>query len=495
MTTMTAPIDGRAEALQQAVAAQEEDSAAYRRAPYPAGLHPQVQPDRLATMARLAGLTPPDIRTARVLDVGTGSGMNLLALAAAWPEARFVGIDIVEDAIEQGRAWARAAGLTNVEFQVGDLLDPQAVDGTFDYITAHGVFAWVPAPVADALLALVRRHLSPDGVAMISYNALPGGYIRYALRDRMLLAAGDATDPTERLARARAALKVLADDKEGDPPARAAFRSHARQTLDGRDNVLLHDEMGGSFRPRYQADALREAAAHGLKFLSDANAGNLADGFLPRGADLEGDHDAQVVAHACERDWIDFQFFHSTMFVHAEAPVRRTLNVDVLNDLYVSSRAEEEQPGMFATAGGKAAIQDDGLRGVMQRLIAEWPKRLRIGDLNLDVPHLKAIFGLFDAGLLTIASQPEPYLTKVGGARPVASPTALLAIREDMPWVPTLDHRMIRLDEGARSVLGALDGSGDEVALQAAARAIGFADEAQLQAGLQMLAYQAVLVR
>ena len=65
------------------------DAVRYSNFPYG-----QTHPDRLATVAVLYGLHPPDPFTARVLEVGCGAGGNLIAMAAATPGIRALGYDL-----------------------------------------------------------------------------------------------------------------------------------------------------------------------------------------------------------------------------------------------------------------------------------------------------------------------------------------------------------------------------------------------------------------
>ena len=477
--------------LRHAAAAQEADSEAYRRTPYPIAVHATTHPDRLAAIATAAGMAPPDPRTARVLEIGAGNALNLLAMAAAMPDARFVATDIVADAIEQGRDWARRAGLDNVELIVADLMDPDALAGEFDYIIAHGLFAWVPAPVGEALLALIGRHLSADGVAFVSYNALPGGYVRIGLREAMLHAVGDAVDPAERMRRGVAALEQVAEAAGDDTPVQAAFRYYAKVTAQRSENVLLHDELGGHFRPRYVGEAIAEAAAHGLAFLGDARKLQLRDGFLPDDAALPDDPDAAIVARAIEQDFRDVQAFRSSLFVRREARPARRLDAAALERLWVSSPAHVEGERRVGLAGQNFDIVDPALMAALERIIAAWPARLLVAGLALDAARRSALFDLFDVGIVTLHAMPAPFSLEPG-ARPVTSPLVRVMLEDGLPWAATLNHAALDLKEGARDVLLALDGSGDEARLARAAAAAGLDTPDALTGGIAALAQLAV---
>jgi SAM-dependent methyltransferase len=145
----------------------------YDSVTYPSFSFIDTHPDRLASMAILHGLSPAPVERCRVLEIACNEGANLIPMAYAIPTSEFVGFDLARLPIERGQERIRELGLRNVRLFESNLLDAGTELGQFDYIIAHGLYAWVPEPVRDRLLALCGELLTPDGVAFVSYNAKP----------------------------------------------------------------------------------------------------------------------------------------------------------------------------------------------------------------------------------------------------------------------------------------------------------------------------------
>lgn len=84
----------------------------------------------------------------RVLDVGCGPGTITLDLARRVAPGEVLGLDRVEEPLQEARAAAAEQGVTNASFEVGDVYDLGSPDDSFDVLHAHQVLQHLGDPVA-----------------------------------------------------------------------------------------------------------------------------------------------------------------------------------------------------------------------------------------------------------------------------------------------------------------------------------------------------------
>jgi ubiquinone/menaquinone biosynthesis C-methylase UbiE/predicted DsbA family dithiol-disulfide isomerase len=98
----------------------------------------------------------------KVLDVGSGSGTDLLVAAAlTGPRGTVTGLDMTEAMIEKARTNVAKAGLTNAKLVKGDATGIPVDDSSVDVVTSNGVLNLVPdKPKA---FAEIFRVLRPGG--------------------------------------------------------------------------------------------------------------------------------------------------------------------------------------------------------------------------------------------------------------------------------------------------------------------------------------------
>ncbi len=205
--------------------------ASYDRTPYESLPYPRLQPARMAAAALWAGVEAPDVATARVLEIGCASGGHLSPLAAAWPKARFLGVDISPLQIAAGRDRIGRAGLANIVLDARSLHEIGAKDGAFDYIICHGLLSWVGEPLREALMRVVAERLAPNGVAMVSFNVLPGWRLIQVARDSLMLHARLGKERDRQALDGRALVEALSAQSNSRYSYGRIWRNEARQVF------------------------------------------------------------------------------------------------------------------------------------------------------------------------------------------------------------------------------------------------------------------------
>jgi 2-polyprenyl-3-methyl-5-hydroxy-6-metoxy-1,4-benzoquinol methylase len=100
----------------------------------------------------------------QVCDLGCSEGVAVILMAEAFPQSRFVGIDISPEAIDEARRQARQQKIENLDFWVQDAADLKSkreMKGLFDYVTAFDAIHDQTRPL-DVLRG-VNHMLTPDG--------------------------------------------------------------------------------------------------------------------------------------------------------------------------------------------------------------------------------------------------------------------------------------------------------------------------------------------
>jgi ubiquinone/menaquinone biosynthesis C-methylase UbiE len=133
-------------------------------------------PVHLFTAAILCGYNKVDITGHfRYLDLACGNGHTLTLLADAYPHAEFIGIDINPAHIEKAKLIAKRAGLNNVRFIQGDVVDIDAENyQPFDVCAASGVFSWLDENRQKSLLNFANKVVKKGGLFYLDYSAQPG---------------------------------------------------------------------------------------------------------------------------------------------------------------------------------------------------------------------------------------------------------------------------------------------------------------------------------
>ena len=458
----------------------------YNLVPYDSKPFPQSQPPRLAALATMFGLAPPDVSRCSVLELGCASGGNIIPLAMRFPESRFRGVDLTVRHVREGQARVRELGLENIHIEQGDIAALDLGGERFDYIVCHGVYSWVPPPVRDAILRISANNLTKNGVAYVSYNVYPGWQLRGVIRDMMIYHAGTEGDPSMRVAKARWVLDNIAKSSRGGTPYGEMLRTEAGQLSGMGDSYILGEFLERENAPCYFRDFAAKAETHGLVYLCETDLPECIPEHIGAdvGAMIRVMSGNNLIPLEQYMDFFKGRTFRQTLLVKAarSAAIKRQLVPEGVRDLHVSGRMTLTDKGdgtlVFSSpTGASLATRHAGVHHAMQRLSDVFPATRTVADLvaegrvadrravaDLDRAILDAVFKMIMVGLLDVST--VPLRTKAAGSRPRAWQLSRLDALRGSSWTTSPAHNIVQLDAVCSALLPFLDGTHDRDALQ-----------------------------
>jgi SAM-dependent methyltransferase len=486
------------------------DQVLYRGLPFA-----QTHPDRLATMGTLFGMETPNVARCRVLELGCGDGGNLIPMAVELPGSEFVGVDLTQSAIELGRAVVGPLGLRNIRLERMDILDVGAELGTFDFIIAHGVYSWTPAPVREKLLAIAGELLTPHGIAYISYNALPGCRTREMYRGMLQFHGRGAASPRHQLESAREILRAAVEMQDSRGSEGVYLKGAAQALLEKDPAVLFHDELGEIYHPVLFHEFAARAAAHGLQFLAEANYRDMLPRDMPEAAVAFAERSAagDRVARQQYFDLFQNRAFRQSLLCRQGIAVAQDALVARVCRLYAASAAKpvscdpdiragapEEFRGLL---GASATTDHPVVKGAMLAMARRWPEALsfqelsaaagKIAGVEADAESLAGmLLAAYASGLIELTSR-RPRCVARAASFPATTALARWQASHGK-LITTVRHTAVEAaGELERRLIALLDGSRDVAALtRELAPAVNRREE--VDATLQKLANLGLLI-
>ena len=292
----------------------------------------------LESYARLLGLSPAPASTARILEIGSSYGGNLISQALFYPKATFTGIEIAPTQVSVGRTYIDQLGITNLDLLEGDVNESHQHLGTYDYIIAHGFYSWVDEETKDNFLRLCKEHLAGHGILYMSYNTYPGWHKMDSVRALLEFANKDIDTLNHRekvrhgktVASKLGALMLEYDTVKNQ---QASFLQSLRQTLQKQDCYVGHDHLEPVNTPVYFHQCMDHMAEHGFTYLCDCDLNlsfpDVYDETLRTKLEELAPHDPLA-----REQYIDFMLntaFRKSLFTHKGAMPKRITETSITN--------------------------------------------------------------------------------------------------------------------------------------------------------------------
>lgn len=228
----------------------------------------------LMAKALIYGLDPVPVEDARVLELGSSCGGNIIPQALYNPSTTFTGIDLSPTQVKHGNELIESMGLKNITLLEKDIMDIDDSFGTFDYIIVHGIWSWVPDVVKDKILNICSRNLSDRGIAYVSYNTYPGWKRLEQLRDIMLYSEKHAPNDSlqERTVYTKNVLKLIAETMKLDERSTKISDykiKNINRVLQSNDYYVGHEYLEAINDPVYVSEFIERAQEQGCAYIGD----------------------------------------------------------------------------------------------------------------------------------------------------------------------------------------------------------------------------------
>jgi methyltransferase-like protein/cyclopropane fatty-acyl-phospholipid synthase-like methyltransferase len=468
----------------------ESAETSYDLVPYKSVPFRQTHPDRLATFATLHGLRPCPVAQARILELGCASGGNLIPLAEVFPEATFLGIDGSVRQIADGQKTIEKLGFKNIELRHQDILEFDLAPNSWDYIICHGVYSWVPDIVRQKILEICGRCLSPQGVAIVSYNVFPGWHMKTAIRDMLLYRARAFPDPAQQIAHARTLLAFLSESASvPDEPYARMLKSEHELLKKCEDYYVCHDLLEEHNQPVYFHQFCKAADENGLQYLAESEYQTMSLDYFPE--------PVRATLQSLSRDLVELEqymdflrnrLFRQTLLCRKDQTLERPAQARRLQDLCVATQTEietnidPENPERVAFKRGQSVIKTTNavVKAAMTMMKNAWPACIPFLELasaatsvgkdtstvvqgDMFSPHTQhlaeTLLRCLTTGHVDLHSTPSRFITTVS-QRPRTSELARHQVAEG-PKVTDRKHATVTLDDFHRQALELCDGKHD----------------------------------
>ncbi|MGI6525416.1 MAG: methyltransferase domain-containing protein [Bdellovibrionota bacterium] len=442
---------------------------------------PERSPDRLFVIASLLGLKPTPLSDAKVLDIGSGQGWDLIALACAYPKTSFLGIDRSATAIAAGKEAIAKLDLNNIDLTCLDLQQFNTAQ-KFDYIICHGVYSWVPEDTALQIFKICQDKLSDNGLAYISYNALPAwttrGILREALRRFVKSGSQEA-----KIAKARSIIETFsATLQDYQSPYAMSLKLELEQAKKASDGFIIQELLSDYAYAEYLDTFIAKAQQHHLHYLAEAKFERMISERLDELA--ETPELCRVVrsldSFVAKEQVLEFVFptwLRQSILCKESVPDRPntlSLSTEALADLYIASPLVPTLPSdpeggddiFMNPSGSYIKISNEHLCQTLNKLHNTWPDWIPVKSLyemlsfhsSYTLNNFAGDLGLlFRKGLIELHGVAAPF-TNDATEKPLISPLARLQVQQQH-WLTNLKQEYTLFTDFEKHLIPLLDGT------------------------------------
>lgn len=350
----------------------------YDCVPYPSSAHRLTHPEWLRSIGWFHGVNAPDPARAKVLEIGCATGENIFPIAGYYPQCCVLGIDPSQVQINRATEAAKKLNLKNISFD-NQLRKEFLGYRTWDYIICHGVFSWVSTEVQNQILSDCKELLSPNGLALISYNVRPGWDLRSALRHLLLRSSNLSDTPSIQILKARELLQSLERLAEQEStPSLYWLNNELNRLKSSPDAYLFHEYLEEHNHAFYISEFVDRVKEVGLRYLSDADLSLDSCVRLPKPLMHENSGSFDSLHSIQLLDVIANRSFRQSVICHSDIPIPSSLPCSRLNNVYLFGdfriqRDADAYATIVTQKGNSVRSNNKYFNLVIQQLASRYP--------------------------------------------------------------------------------------------------------------------------
>ena len=356
----------------------------YDDAPYKSKTFYYTQPGRQQMVLKLLGFKTPDLKNARVLEIGCSFGGNIIPFALENPKAEVIGIDLSSVQIEEGNRIIENLGLENIRLIHQNVLDFDEKLGKFDYIICHGVFSWVNEEVQRGILDVIKNHLSENGSAILSYNTYPGWKNLEVARDEMLKNRGEQINESNAVKYGRGAIEFLSQFSILNEKIKDGITGIKEKD----DYYILHEYFEENNKPMYLYDFNKMLLEHQLIHVVDSD---LMKTFPNISNEIEEKLSAECGSdNIAKEQYYDFLLdrqFRISIVTHEankeKINISKDVRIDDLKEIDIRGKYEKNKDGFYTIENNE--IKDEEVSLILDILSETYPNTITIDELEKKV--------------------------------------------------------------------------------------------------------------
>jgi len=350
----------------------------------------------------------------------------------------------------------------------------------FDYIICHGVYSWVDDDARRRILEICRTQLVENGLAVISYNTLPGWNMVRCLREMMRYHAKLFEDPTEKVAQAMELLRFVRDNNAEGSAYRSVIDSEINRLSEKSISYVTHEHLESENNQFYFHEFAAALEQHGLQYVGDSNIAHMYVDNLPEDAAEKLKAVTDILRQEQYMDFILNRRFRSSIVCPEAAMVDRNLRQEAIHNFYLSTPIKPDEADLkaettdtrFCDSSGKVVFTAHTKEvAVLFGELSESQRPIKSGDLvdmaarNLDGADRDFLRGVVEEfglrlalkGLISLHTEAGSHVSHVS-----EMPKASRLARHQASvhgWATNTWHEKIGYDLFTRILIGYLDGS------------------------------------